>query len=153
MQPLSKGAAGGSLSTASAVFKDALVYPERSKRFFTALCNELRSLGVVTVLSDETRSLDEIEMPEHGLTAMLDNVVSLRHVDAGAQRRKLISVVKMREGAGNPSAREFSIDARGFVVSSTVNSTEVSPARLRREPPTSRPKGMPQKGRKPKRSR
>jgi circadian clock protein KaiC len=114
-------------------FKDTLVYAERSRRFFTALCNELRSLGVVTVLSDETRSLPESEIPEHGLTAMLDNVVSLRHVELGAQLHKLISVTKMRDGAGDPSVREYSIERRGFVVASASNSAETALGGLGRE--------------------
>jgi circadian clock protein KaiC len=105
-------------------FKESLIDAERSRRFFGALCNELRSLGVVTIFSAETRTLSEIESPGDGFTAMLDNVIFLRHVELRAQLHKLISVVKMREGPGDPSLHEFSIDARGFVVSSTSESAE-----------------------------
>jgi len=116
-------------------FKDSLVYPDRSTRFFGAFCNELRSLGVVTVLSDETRNLGELETPEHGLTALLDNVVFLRHVELRAQLHKLVSVMKMREGAGDPSLREFSIGPRGFVVSTASTSAETTLADLTRNRP------------------
>ncbi len=133
-------------------FKDSLVYGGRSTRFFTALCNELSSLGVVTLLSDEPHSLGELEVPDHGLTAMLDNVIFLRHVELRAQLHNLVSVMKMREGAGDPSLREFSIGVRGFEVSS-ASSTETTLARLTRDSATSReaPSRPAKKGRKPRR--
>ncbi|HEY4013298.1 MAG TPA: ATPase domain-containing protein [Polyangiaceae bacterium] len=105
--------------------KDSLVHAERARRFFSALCNELRTRDVSTVLTDETRSLVEIESPEHGLTAMLDNIIFMRHVELGAQLHKLVSVMKMREGVGDPSLREFSIGPRGIVVSPNSDSAHV----------------------------
>jgi circadian clock protein KaiC len=98
-------------------FKDSLVYPGRTRPFFGALCDELRALGVVVLVSDQTESLGGIEFPERGLTSMLDNVISLRHVESRGRLRKLISVVKMREGKGDPALHEFSIGPRGFTVS------------------------------------
>jgi circadian clock protein KaiC len=100
-------------------FKDSIVYPERTARFFSALCNELRARGVVTILSDETKDLigPAIEIPVTGLTAMLDNIVFLRHVEESGRRRRIISVMKTREGPSDPTLREFSIGARGFEVS------------------------------------
>jgi circadian clock protein KaiC len=99
-------------------FKDTLVYSARSRRFFGALFDELRALGVVTLASDETRSLTDIDVPERGFTATFDSVIGLRHVEVSGRLHKLISVLKMREGAGDASVREFSIGASGFVVSS-----------------------------------
>jgi circadian clock protein KaiC len=105
-------------------FRESLVYPDRSRRFFGALCNELRSIGVATLLSDETPSLGEIDIPEPGLTAMLDNVLVLRHVQVKARVHKLISVVKLREGAGDSSLRELSIGSSGFSVAPTSATAE-----------------------------
>jgi circadian clock protein KaiC len=96
--------------------RESLVYPARSRRFFTALFDELRALGVVTLLSDETTSLGALELPESGLTAALDNVIVLRQVELRGQLRKLASVVKMRGGDSDPTVREFSIGSKGFVV-------------------------------------
>ena len=114
--------------------KDTLVHAERAKRFFGALCNELRSLGIATIVSDETRTLGELEIPEPGLTAILDNVISMQHVKVGARLHKLVSVTKIREAAGDPSVREFSIGARGFVVSPGSESAEVTLAGARKRP-------------------
>ena len=105
-------------------FRDSLVSHERARRFFGALCNELRSLDVVTVLSDETRSVSELEIPQHGLTAMLDNIVFLRHVELRAQRHTLVSVMKSREGRADASLRQFSIGSRGFIVASASESAD-----------------------------
>ncbi len=105
-------------------FRDSLVSDERARRFFGALCNELRSLDVVTVLSDETRRVSELEIPQHGLTAMLDNILFLRHVELRAQRHTLVSVMKNREGHADTSLREFSISSRGFVVSRASESAD-----------------------------
>jgi circadian clock protein KaiC len=98
-------------------FRDSLVYPERTRRFVGALCDELRSMGVTTVLSDTAQNLSELESREPGLTATLDNIIYLRHVEYGAKLRKLISIVKMREGEGDSSLHTFSIGRNGVVVS------------------------------------
>ena len=106
-------------------FRNALVYPGREQRFFGALFNELRALGVTTVLAEETRDLFGAEIKASSdLIAMLDNVIFLRHVELRARLRRLISVVKMREGAGDPSLREFSIGKHGIEVSPTFDSAE-----------------------------
>jgi circadian clock protein KaiC len=106
-------------------FRNALVYPERQQNFFGALFNELRALGVTTVLAEETRDLfgAEVKAPSE-LVAMLDNVIFLRHVELRARLRRLVSVVKMREGISDPSLREFSIGKHGIEVSPTFDSAE-----------------------------
>jgi circadian clock protein KaiC len=113
-------------------FRETLVHAERSRRFFGALCNELRSMGVATVLSDETGSLTVSPVPEHGLTAELDTVIFLRHVERRAQLHKLVAVTKMREGAGDRSVREFSIGASGFAVSGASEGAQGTLAELTR---------------------
>jgi circadian clock protein KaiC len=119
-------------------FEQSLVYPARSERFFTALCDELRALGVVTVISDETLGFGAIgtmELPRNGMTASLDNLIVLRHVELHARLHKLVSVVKMRGGAGDSAVREFSIDASGFAVTSDTDATADLLAEVIRESP------------------
>ena len=117
-------------------FKTSLVYPARAERFFTALCDELRSLGVVTLISDEMLSLGAVELPRDGLTTSLDNVILLRHVETQARIHKFVSVMKMRAGAGDSAVREFSIDARGFsVTSDEVAATGLLSEVIRESPP------------------
>jgi circadian clock protein KaiC len=97
-------------------FRDALVYPDRTRRFFNRLFSELRALGVATMVSDESRHLSEIELPDHPLTALLDNVISLRHAEVVSRVPKIVSVMKMRRGASGTSSRWFWIGPQGFVV-------------------------------------
>jgi circadian clock protein KaiC len=108
-------------------FKDSLIYPDRSRRFFGALCSELSSLGVVTLLSEQTIQLKDIEFPEHGLTAMLDTVIGLRHVERSGQLLKFISLLKRREAGGDPSPRELSIDEHGFFVGAAETTSQAPP--------------------------
>ena len=106
-------------------FRNTLIYPEREQRFFSALFNELRALGVTTVLAEETRDLFGAEVKTSSdLVAMLDNVIFLRHVELRARLRRLVSVVKMREGTSDASLREFSISEQGIEVSPTFDSAE-----------------------------
>jgi circadian clock protein KaiC len=115
-------------------FRESLVYAERSSRFFRALCDELRSLGVVTVLSDEVLTAGKLDAPEPGLTAMLDNLLILRHVEDGVHLRQFVSVIKTRDAIGDSSPREYSIGPHGFVVvpaSASADHTPASPTRGR----------------------
>ncbi len=115
--------------------RNALVYPERERRFFGALFNELRALGVTTVLTEETCDLFGAEIKASSdLIAMLDNVVFLRHVELRARLRRLVSVVKMREGRSDPSLREFSIGEHGIEVSPTFDSAEAILSGIARVP-------------------
>lgn len=113
-------------------------FPRRSRGFFNALCNELRMLGVTTLLAEHTRDFlgPEIEIPHSGLAPLVDNIVLLRHVELSAKLRRFLSVVKTRAAHKDPSLREFTIDARGVEISTTFESAEAiltGAARLRGE--------------------
>jgi len=116
-------------------FQESLIYPERLLAFFTALTNELRSVGVTTIVSDETSDFvgPQINLPR--ISAAAENVICLRHVELRSQLRRLVSVIKMREGNYDSSLREFSITDQGIELASTFESAEgilSGMARLRR---------------------
>ena len=94
------------------VFYRALLYPDRMAPFLTSLTNELRNLSVTTVLSDEIGS--DLEISVQGAAASVESIVLLRYVEREARLRRLISVMKMREGAYDSSLREFVITDRGL---------------------------------------
>ncbi len=100
--------------------------PDRVLRFVAAFCNELRSLGVATLLSEETRDLigPDIALPLRGLAAIPDNIVLIRHVELEARLHRLISILKMRGVGIDSSLREFSIGSAGIEVSSTFGSAQ-----------------------------
>lgn len=107
-------------------FEGSVIHPERLSSFFTALCNELRTLGVTTLISSEARSsfVPAIDLPAGGISAGVESILLLRYVELRSQLRRLISVLKKREGTYDPSLREFSISSRGIEVASTSKSAE-----------------------------
>lgn len=105
-------------------FLDALTHKERAQRFFGALSNELRSLGIVTLFTDETNSFRQLEFSHPNLVSMFDNVLFMRHLEHGQRVHKLISVPKMRENAGDSSMHEYAIGAEGFVVAPLSSSAQ-----------------------------
>ena len=105
-------------------FITALVHQERAQRFFGALCNELRSLGVVTLFTDETNTFHRLEFAQPNLISMLDNVIFMRKLEHGTRVHKLISVPKMRGGVGDASMHEYAIGPSGFVVAPLSATTQ-----------------------------
>jgi len=107
-------------------FTDAMLGRERTGKFFAAFGNELRTLGVATIFSEQTPDLfaPKIELPLHELAATMDNIIVLRHVELRARLHRLISVMKMRGDGTDSSLREFSITERGIEISPTFDSAE-----------------------------
>ncbi|HET6803920.1 MAG TPA: ATPase domain-containing protein [Frateuria sp.] len=88
---------------------------DRLPAFFAALTDELRVLGVTTLLAVETPNLvsPEVHMPIAGVSALAENMVLLRFAEYGARLYRLISVLKVRGGGFDPRLREFEISAAG----------------------------------------
>ncbi len=110
----------------TAGLKDFFFDPARTVEFFSVLCNELRRLGVATILAEETRDLfgPAIELSMSALAPMPDTIIVLRHVELRAKLHRLISVMKMRGGSNDSALREFVISSRGLELSSTFDSAE-----------------------------
>jgi circadian clock protein KaiC len=108
------------------VFHDPAVYPDRVSRFFTALSNELRALGVTSLFAGELPDLfgPNIRVPLERVSAILDNIIFLRYVELRSQLYRLISIMKVRESGYEPSIREFRISEHGIDVATTFESAE-----------------------------
>ncbi len=107
-------------------FSGLSFYPERAVPFFAAITNELRAIGATSIWTYETPRLmgPEIPSPLHGISPMVDNAVVMRFVEIDSRLRRLISVMKKRNGPFDPTLREFTIDERGFVVRDEFASVE-----------------------------
>ncbi|HEY1126149.1 MAG TPA: ATPase domain-containing protein, partial [Actinomycetota bacterium] len=105
---------------------EGILYPERVRSFVTALLNALQAMGVTTLLADETEQLfgPYPDSSVRGIGSVVDNIIFLRYVELRSQLRRLISVMKVREGLYDSSLREFSIGPNGFLVASTFESAE-----------------------------
>lgn len=106
-------------------FRIAALFPDRLTRFFVALTNELRALGVTTVLTDEIPIMGDPERRTHdSLFGVFENILLLRYVELRSQLHRLVSIVKMRESEYDSSIREFRISRKGIDVASTFESAE-----------------------------
>lgn len=99
-------------------FQQATLEPDRVVRFWSALSNELRALGVTTLHTVEMPELvgADLRMPLHGISSLAESMVVLRYVELKSRLYRLISLFKVREGAFDPTIREFSIAAGGITL-------------------------------------
>lgn len=88
-------------------------YVERLPAFTRALSQTLRAEGVTSLFSLEVPELvgSVVRAPATLLTPIADNLLLLRYVELGARLRRLISVLKLRDGWFDPNLRAFEIEA------------------------------------------
>jgi circadian clock protein KaiC len=96
----------------------SILFPERTSRFFTALMNELRFLGVTTLSSLELPELfsPTVALPMQGISAAAENTIFIRSVELNSKLHRLISVVKMQRSGYDPAIREFIIGDQGIKI-------------------------------------
>jgi circadian clock protein KaiC len=106
-------------------FRAASVYPDRMPRFLSAFCNQLRTLDVTAVVSEELALFrPEIDMPNPELANVVETVLLLRYVELRSQLYRLVSIMKMRESRYDTSIREFRITDTGLAVAASFESAE-----------------------------
>ena len=108
------------------VFQEAALEPERIRRFWSALLNELRACGVTTLHTLEQQELSgpEVRMPLHGIGSLSEIMVLMRFVELRSRLYRLISLLKVREGAFDPTLREFTISDTGIAVGEPFEGVE-----------------------------
>lgn len=89
--------------------------PARVHPFFSVLASELRLRGVTTLYSLEARRiLGSLERaPIHDVSNLAENMVLLGFDEVGSRLRRLVSVLKVRDGNADPGLREFWITDHG----------------------------------------
>jgi circadian clock protein KaiC len=99
-------------------FEESTVRPERLAVFFKALTNELRGLGVTTLVTEELRELFEsdIKAPRLASAGVVENVIVLRRIEVASELKRAIAVLKTRETAHDDKLRELAITDRGLEV-------------------------------------
>ena len=116
-------------------FQQAALGPERIVRFWSALSNELRALGVTTVHTLGMPDLvgTEIRVPADAIAALAEVMVLLRYVELRSRLYRLVSLFKVREGAFDPTIREFTITDAGVVVGTPFEGVEAVLGGMARE--------------------
>ena len=99
-------------------FQQAALEPERIVRFWSVLSHELRALGVTTLHTLGIPKLVGVDVSPPGseISALAEAMIVLRYVELRSRLYRLISLSKVREGAFDPTIREFLINDTGVVV-------------------------------------
>ena len=94
--------------------------------FFAALANELQVLGVTTVYSLEVPDIagPAIRTSIDDLSGLAENLILLRYVERGSRLYRLISIMKVRDSAFDPTLHEFTIDGNGLVIRGASDTAE-----------------------------
>jgi circadian clock protein KaiC len=107
-------------------FQQAALEPERIVRFWSALSNELRAQGVTTL---HTVELQEFPGPHvraslSEITSLADVTVFVRYLELRSRLYRLVSLIKVRDGAFDPTIREFAITDTGIAVGKPFEGVE-----------------------------
>ncbi len=94
----------------------ARLYP-----FMTALSNELRALGVTTVLTNEADLHGSVDLPTGGLmlrevSGIAENVILMRFIELRTRLHRMISVIKVRDSGFQHRMRGYAIADGGIVI-------------------------------------
>lgn len=102
----------------------AAALPERVPRFLAVLTNTLRTRGVTTVVTEETGLIGADVLPRYALSPSFENLLLLRYVELRSRLHRVVSVLKTRDGAHDPSLREYDITDCGFQIGGIFESTQ-----------------------------
>lgn len=108
-------------------FEESTVRPERLAHFLKALTNELRGLGVTTIVTEELRELfaSEIKAPLLASAGVVENIIVLRRLEVGSELKRAIAVLKTRETDHADDLRELRITDGGIEVGEPFASQEL----------------------------
>ncbi|MGE0224355.1 MAG: RAD55 family ATPase [Acetobacteraceae bacterium] len=121
-------------------FWEAAIDVNRLGRFFAVLMNEIRARGVTVLFTLETREVLRrgLEMPLPFGSALIDNWIALRFAETEARMRRLLAIIKVRDGDFDPTVRSFRIGPGGMVIG---NPSDV-PSHALRDAATSLPSSL-----------
>ncbi|MFL5421961.1 MAG: RAD55 family ATPase [Myxococcales bacterium] len=99
-------------------FEESVVRRERLGMFFTSVANELRGLGVTTVMTEEMRELfgAEVIIPVSGVSGLAENIILVRQLEYVSELKRAIAVMKTRETRHDERLRELTITDRGIAI-------------------------------------
>lgn len=98
--------------------------------FLSALCNELRALGVATLATAETEHMGLTPgqplagVNQTGLSAVAENIIALHLAALRSETHRLITILKSRDRQTDMRMRRFTIIAGGIALDTDSSSAE-----------------------------
>jgi len=104
-------------------FERAATHPSRLVEFFATLANQLRGLGVTTVMTWELREIPGSYMttPSAELSAIIDNLILLRHLETDHTIQPTVAIQKMRDSTFDKSAHYLEFTEKGLIVGGRIS--------------------------------
>ena len=98
---------------------------ERQAAFAQALTNELRARGLTMLFNVEIDSFvgPGLAPPIPAVSATMDNGLLLRTVELNSRLHRLLSILKTRQSAFDPTIRQFVIGSRGIEIGESFGET------------------------------
>jgi circadian clock protein KaiC len=101
----------------------AVGFPQRQHRFVACLMNEIRRRGVTVMLTLEVGGAGQSAgsgIPEFGLSAWIDNLITLHQIRSGTGVAGAIAIGKIRDSGYDRSFRSFEITGSGVALGSPL---------------------------------
>jgi circadian clock protein KaiC len=110
--------------------------PRRMTRFVSTLGNELRALKATVIMSMESRNVlgAATELPEKGLSSLLEGLILMRYTELEGRIRRVVSVTKIRDSAFDPGLRVFEVTPRGIEIGERLHGVEAALSGFAHEP-------------------
>lgn len=109
-------------------FERAAIQRERLTEFLSTLANQLRELGVTTVLTWELSEIPTTAVtgPTSQMSAIIDNLILFRQLEKDHDLERTIAVQKMRDSHFVTTTRKLDITDKGLAIGDRLSSRERS---------------------------
>jgi circadian clock protein KaiC len=97
-------------------FERAVADPARLVEFFSGLSNELRTLGITTIATWESRNIFGLQStsPVPEISGIVDNLLLLRQTQSGSELKRVLALLKIRDGNFDGALHLISVTRGGL---------------------------------------
>ncbi|WP_207483293.1 ATPase domain-containing protein [Arenibaculum pallidiluteum] len=95
---------------------ESAIHPDRISRYISVLANEIRALGVTSILTMETREIvaPTVQVPINGISSLSEGLIVLRYTELDAALLRTASVLKIRDSDFDPRLHVYEITGKGL---------------------------------------
>lgn len=104
--------------------RQAAAFPERVTGALAAANHVLRGRGATVLVTVEAPVIGPPIIPPQPTSALVENAIALRYAEVDSSLRRLVSIIKVRGSAYDPTIREVRITSAGIQVLDAFDDTE-----------------------------